>query len=192
MCGEIHALHIHSYPWRSYRDPESGDTKWIRIVVLMCSTAKAYGRQYTKRLLPDFLIPYARIRLDRVMEAAREKEAGADLECCSRIIGCIGLDTARRHLQQFEEAAAEVALLLAEGHAASPHLHENLQEVRPLTILERLEEQYLAEKEMHLRGGTINRLLSLRQLLQTALWKKAGKKSTSCLSRSPPLPCYTF
>jgi len=40
--------------------------------------------------------------------------------------------------------------MLAEGHAASPHLHENRQELRPLTILERLEELYLAEREMHL------------------------------------------
>ena len=64
---------------------------WIRIPVVICDTAKALSLQYTKRILPDFLIPYARMRLDRVMEAAQEREAGAGLEHCSRIMGCIDI-----------------------------------------------------------------------------------------------------
>jgi hypothetical protein len=83
-------------------------------------------------MLPDFLIPYARMRLDRVLEAAREKERGADLERCSQIIGCIDLETVRRHLTRLEKASAFVALELAEGHAAKPHLIEHNLELGPL------------------------------------------------------------
>ena len=125
------------------------------------------------------------------MEAAREQEAGADLERCSRTIGCIDLDTARRHLKRLEETAAEVALALAERHATTPHLTDSTQKIRPLSIFERLEELYRTERETHLRGGTARLLPSVRELLQTALWKKACKKSTSYLSRAPDLPCYT-
>ena len=84
----MHPLVIHSYPSRSYRNPESLEEVWIKIPVCCCDEAKARGLQYTKRLLPDFLIPFARMRLDKVIEAGRRKESGSTLEECCRIIGC--------------------------------------------------------------------------------------------------------
>ena len=159
----------------------------IRIPVSICATAKAAGRQYTKRMLPDFLIPYARMRLDRILEAAREKERGADLERCSQIIGCIDLNTVRCHFRHLKKAATQVALELAELQAAMPHLIDHNKELRPLSALKRLEELYRCEEEACRRAGRSGpRLPSLRQLLQAALWKNPGKVSTSCPSRSPP------
>ncbi len=165
---------------------------WIRIPVSICTTAKAEGRQYTKRMLPDFLIPYARMRLDRVIEATREKELGADLERCSQIIGCIDLDTVRRHFRHLEKAAALVAIELAERQASAPHLSGCNKELRPLSPLKRLEALHHGEEEVRSRAGRSGpRLPSLRQFLQAALWKKSGNISTTCLSRSPPKQCYT-
>ena len=109
---------IHSYPSRSYRDPESLEDVWIKIPVRYCALAKALGWQYTKRLLPDFLIPASRMRLDKVIEADRRKESESTLEECCRIIGCIDLRTAQMHMERLEEAAKAATLTLAEMQAA--------------------------------------------------------------------------
>lgn len=178
---------IHSYPSRSYRDPESLEDVWIPIVVVICAQAKDLGLQYTKRLLPDFLIPFARMRLDAVVEAGRRKEEGSTLEECCRILGCIDLRTARMHLERIEEAAGKVALTLAESQAAAVHLHEHSYRLRPVAPLERLEELLGREKEVQLRGGGDSRAPGgLRPLLQAALWKNRGKVPMSYASRPPP------
>ena len=183
----MHPLVIHSYPTRSYRDPESQEDVWIRIVLIICRQAKALGRQYTKRLLPDFLIPYARMRLDKVVEAVGDKESGSTLEECCRILGCIDLRTARMHMRRLEKAVQEVALTLAERQAAAVHLHEPGYQSRPLTPLERAEKLVSRQEEAHLRaGGGRSRPPALRPLLQALLWKKRGNVLMSYASRPPP------
>jgi hypothetical protein len=178
---------IHSYPSRSYRDPESLEDVWIPIVVVICTQAKALGLQYTKRLLPDFLIPFARMRLDAVVEAERRKESGSTLEECCRILGCIDLRTARMHLERLEEAAGKVALRLAEGQAAAVHLHEHSYRLRPVAPLERLEELLGREEEIQLRSGDARQWsAALRPLLQAILWKIMRKVPTSYACRPPP------
>lgn len=184
---------IHSYPTRSYRDPESLKDVWIKIPVRYCSQAKALGRQYTKRLLPDFLIPFARIRLDKVLEAEREKDSGHTVEQCCRIIGCIDLRTVRMHMRRLEEAAKAAALTLAESQAAAVHLHEPDYQPHPSTPLERLKELLDRQKEAHLRaGGGRSQPPPLRSLLQAVLWKNREKVLMSYASRPPPNSCYTF
>lgn len=193
LCGTVHPPQIHSYPNRSYRDPESMEVVWIRIPVIICRAAQQRGLQYTKRMLPDFLIPYARIRLDRAVEATREKEGGADLECCSRILGCLDLATVRRHLKRLAESAAKLALLFAEKQAAAPHLSESNQELRPLPVFKRLEALYLQEQASLLRAGRSETTVpSLRYFLQTVLWQNRGKVLMSFPSRAPPNSCYTY
>lgn len=187
LCGEVHPLVIHSCVARSYRDQESMEDIWIEVPVCSCSRAKALGRQYTKRLLPDFLIPYARMRLDTVVEASRRKERGSTLEQCCRIIGCIDLRTARMHLKRLEEAAKTVALTLAESQAAAVHLHETDSPLRPLPPLERLEKLLDRQMEGQLRAGNgKSRSPALRSLLQAELWKRKRKSLMSYVSRPPP------
>ena len=162
---------------------------WILIVLIICRQAKALRRQYTKRLLPDFLIPYARMRLDKVVEAVGGKESGGNLEQCCRILGCIDLRTARMHLRRLDEAVQEVALYLAEREAAAVHLHPAPSQLRPLTPLERAEELLERQEEAHLRAGDdIRHTPALRPLLQAVLWKKRRKVLTSYASRPPPDP----
>lgn len=188
----MHPLEIHSFPSRSYRDPEILEEVWIKIPVRYCGKAKALGRQYTERLLPDFLIPFARMRLDKVLEAGRSKECGSTIEECCRIIGCIDLRTARMHMRRLEEAAKTAALTLAERQAATLHLHEPEDQPRPLVPLGRLEELLDRQEEAHLRaGGGRSRPPSLRPLLQAMLWKNREKVLMSYASRPPPDSCYT-
>jgi hypothetical protein len=160
---------------------------WIKVPVRYCRRAKALGRQYTRRLLPDFLTPFARMRLDNVIDAGREKADGSTVEKCCRIIGCIDLRTARVHLKRLEEAAKIVALTLAENQAASIHLHQSDYSLSPLTTLGRLEKLLDRQMEGQLRGGNgKSRSPSLRSLLQAELWKKKRKSLTSYVSRPPP------
>ena len=42
----------------------------------LCQVARAQNTQYTKRLLPEFLIPHSVIRLDDLVEAAQLAEIG--------------------------------------------------------------------------------------------------------------------
>ena len=55
---------------RNYRDRESRKNTSIVILVIMCLYARDQKEQYTKRLLPEFLIPRSVIRLDYLQEAA--------------------------------------------------------------------------------------------------------------------------
>ncbi|MDA3950052.1 MAG: hypothetical protein PF508_12645 [Spirochaeta sp.] len=178
---------IHSYPARSYRDPESLEDVWIKIPVRYCARAKVLGRQYTKRILPDFLIPASRMRLDKVIEAGRRKEGGSTLEECCRILGCSTLRTARMHLERLEEAAKTVSLTLAESQAAAVHLHENNYCLRPLAPLERLFELFSRQEKVQLRaGGERCWSVTLRSLLQAVLRKNIRKFPTSYVCRPPP------
>jgi hypothetical protein len=173
-------MELHSCVSRSYRDPESLEDVWIKIPVRYCANAKALSRQYTKRLLPDFLIPFARMRLDKVIDARWERDRGSHVEECCWIIGCIDLRTARMHLKRIEEAAKTVALTLAESQAAAVHLHEPDVTLRPLAPLVRLEKLLDRQKEGQLRAGDGRRRpLDLRSLLQADLWKKRRRDRKS-------------
>lgn len=189
LCGNVHPLDIHSYVPRSYRDPERGEDVWIEIPVFSCAKAKSKGLQYTKRLLPDFLIPYARMRLDKVVEAGRDKEGGSSLEKCCRILGCLDLRTARMHLKRLEVVVKTVALALAEKQAAAVHLHEhNTHHLRPQTPLDRLDELYRQEEQAKLRsGGERGQPGGLKWLLQAELWKSERNLLMSYVCRPPPL-----
>ena len=43
--------------------------------MILCPVARAGKTQYTKRLLPEFLIPHSVIRLDNLLEAAELPES---------------------------------------------------------------------------------------------------------------------
>ncbi len=188
MCGEIHRLHVHGYPHRCYRDRESGENLLICVVAIRCPRAQAAGMPYTKRLLPDFLIPRCVIRLDHLLEAGADAHPGAGVEKTCRILGCIDARTARTHLKRFEQAVAAVAVQLAERRAIAPELGE-LPHTTPQSLpLARLQVLYRSESQAVLRAGAGVLPISLRQMLQTVLWKLPGKKPSTCACRSPRAP----
>ncbi len=188
MCGEIHRLHLHGYPHRSCRDRESGENLRIRVVAIRCPIAQAAGMPYTKRLLPDFLIPRCVIRLDNLVEAAAETEPGRNVEETCRILGCIDTRTARAHLKRFEQAVAAVAVELAERRTMAPELGELPQTTPETPPLARLQVLYRSESEAALRAGDGVLPISLRQILQAVLWKLPGKEPSTCACPSPRAP----
>ncbi|WP_216664412.1 hypothetical protein, partial [Oceanispirochaeta sp. M1] len=80
LCNTIHPLTVHAYPSRSYRDPETGENKRIRIIVIICESARRLEKQYTKRILPDFLVPYGVIRSDKVLGAIQYKSDSVSID----------------------------------------------------------------------------------------------------------------
>lgn len=151
------------------------------MIVVQCDQARAAGRQYTKRLLPDFLIPHSPIRLDRVLEAElKRREKGASLEDCSFIMGCLELRTVRKHLKRLYAAASAVALQLSECLAHTPQ-YARLPEPQPgQSAVLRL---HTIHNVISQAAGTAGRpVTSLRQFLQEQWWNLVGKPSTSCVS----------
>lgn len=118
LCGQIHELKIHSYPKRKVRLPGTCVNVTILIVLIMCATAKKRRTQYTKRILPPFLVPFCVIRRDLVLDYLRGHPGGAvGYQMAIRMLGALDRRTTRRHLAEGMElirrAIVELAGLLA-------------------------------------------------------------------------------
>ncbi len=188
MCGEVHPLYVHGYPRRRYRDPAGGENACIRVVSVICPRARAAGNQYTLRLLPDFFIPRCVIRLDRVLEVVAQDPLGADIEKTCRLLGCVDERTARNHLKRMNLAIETAVVHLAERRAMTPELGE-LPETTPDEVsLKRLQALYRSEVEAAQRAGGDIAVISLRQILQAALWKPGSKKPSAFAFAGPRPP----
>jgi hypothetical protein len=143
--------------------------------------------QATKRLLPDFIIPFCVIRLDHVVEASNNAcNTGIEQTCAA--LGCLDPRTARKHLLRIEWAADTVALSLAESIAAVPELSPlplvtpELAPLQRCTLL--IDRQNLAM----IRAGSAALAICLRYLLQAALWNVCRKKPMTYVSDPSPPP----
>ena len=188
LCGTVHGLRIHGYVDRHYRDRDSGEDEEIEIIVIRCPLAREDGKQYTRRLLPEFLIPNCRIRLDHVAEASALGNEDRRTERVCGLLGCIDPRTARRHLRRFEEAADRVALELSAGRAMSPELGDLPSQTPDSSALSRLERLYRAGIEAHARAGRrAAPLPSLRYLLQATM-RKNNRHPPSTRASARPRP----
>lgn len=177
---------FHSFPWRSWVD-KNASRVWIQVVVIRCVHARTAGKQYTKRLLPDFLIPYSPIRLDWILEAERvRREDRSSIEDCCSILGCLELRTVRTHLRRLREAAASISLQLSQWLAHSPQ-YARLPETDPgQCLVTRL--HIIHNITVQAAGAAGSSPIGLRQSLQEYWWHLVGRQSTSCVSRAvrPP------
>lgn len=178
----MHPLRIHAYVQRRVRNRDLGCNESILVVVIRCQNARAAGKAYTMRLLPEFLMPGCVIRLDDLEEAYEAKRVGATNERLCTILGCLDDRTVRRHLKRYGDALGAVALRLAEGRAMSPELGE-LPQITPDTAsMDRLQRLWRAEQLASQRRGEALAAMSLRYLLQAALGKSRRQKPSSCVS----------
>jgi len=180
LCGEIHPLYVHGYPYRCYRDPGGSENVRIRVISIICPYARAEGNRYTLRLLPDFLIPRCVIRLDRVLEAVEKDPYGTDIEDTCRLLGCIDERTARSHLKRMNGAIETAAVHLAERRAMTPELGEVPEAIPDEGSLARLKALYRNVTEAAQRAGGGITVISLGHILQAALWKTGSKKPSTC------------
>jgi len=158
------------------------------IPVILCPVARAQKTQYTKRLLPEFLIPHSVIRLDNLLEAADLPESERSETVVCELIGCLDPRTARHQMRRLASAIEEVSLDLTERRAASPELGEAPQ-IKPGTPPgERLAILFDSEIRAGERAGNTAARPSLRRLLQAAMGTRDGNKPSNRAShtRRPP------
>ena len=173
---------------RKYRDRHSWQNVTIIIPVILCPVARGEKAQYTKRLLPEFLIPHSVIRLDNLLEAAELPNTERSETAVCELIGCLDQRTARHQMRRLVAAIDTVSLDLVRRRAANPELGEP-PEISPGTPpAKRL--KVLFDSEIHAgeRAGTIPALPSFRQLLQAAMGKKYRNKPSISASHAgrPP------
>ena len=81
--------------------------------MIICHTAKSLGTQYTKRLLPPFMIPYCVICRETVMAYLRLYPDGTiHSTIASRMMGTVDIRTIRRHVRWSMQLIEDAALTL--------------------------------------------------------------------------------
>lgn len=125
LCGCVHEVRIHAWCERLVRCAD-GRNHRILILSCICDEARRRGKQYTKRMLPWFVIPECNIRLDLVLnllmlvERHPEPEVGMKLayERAAGVIGSVSEHTITRHLEWVGHLLAASTLAASELMAA--------------------------------------------------------------------------
>lgn len=113
------------------RSNEDGENKEITIVAILCKTAKERGNQYTKRILPPFVIPECNITLANVFECMRRYAAGSiDYEEVSKLLGTVFMHTMRKHMEWAQAFIEQTNLYVSEFLSTIPSFG-SLAEQRP-------------------------------------------------------------
>lgn len=177
LCGQIHALSIHAYPRRKVRSPAEAENVPIRIVSIICTVAKGAGRQYSKRILPPFVIPYCQIVRDGVLEYIRRYPDG-------RLVYAVGLEllgardrrTIRRHVEGALRWVAGACLELARrlsGLAAYASLPQPPLGQSPLQQLEELARE-ADEASRRAGGGTAPQIPAVVYVHLVSVFERSG------------------
>lgn len=160
----------------------------MQIFTIICPIARKSGKPYTRRLLPDFLMPGCVIRLDNAFKAYRAAVDHPDIEEACLTMLCIDERTARKHLDRIDAAIRQASLELAGIIALQPELGdlpETTPDSTPLTVLTRL---HKAESRARLRSGNTKPTPGILSLLQKAKWEIFLNHPTTCAvtKRKPP------
>jgi hypothetical protein len=105
LCGRMHRLYIHGYVGRLVRNAATFENDEIVICVIICPTARHEGRQYTKSLVPPFVIPECNISLENVLQLNKAMPDGRiDYKKASRLAR---LSTTSRKRRRIKRAAKD-------------------------------------------------------------------------------------
>jgi hypothetical protein len=109
--------------WRKIRSPEEASNTDITTISIICRRAKKLGKQYTKRILPPFVIPYCVICWEAVLEyLCRFPDGALHTEIASEMFGTVDIPTMRRHLHVALTEIKTAALLIIRFIAEIPSL----------------------------------------------------------------------
>lgn len=90
---------MHAVLVRKVRSPERGENVEVTVISIVCLKAKEAGKQYTKRLLPPFLIPYCQISREGVMGyLGRFPDGRVEYAVGLQMLGARDIRTIRRHI----------------------------------------------------------------------------------------------
>ncbi len=135
LCGEIHPVTIHGYFVRKVRSPETFENEEIAIFAIFCKIARQRGEQYTKRILPAFVIPECNIMLCSVMEyLARHPRERVNYAKAQLILGAKDPRTIRKHIVAGRKVIEKTNVELTQVLSALPGFGR-LPEQKPGTPL---------------------------------------------------------
>ena len=114
LCGQIHLIRFHGYVERKIRDSTTYANIEIKICVIICHFAQAAGRQYTKRMLPPFIIPECNITLENDFRMYQAMPDGKiEYDHAAPLLGTYYAETIKRHYAMIAEYAQVCIGLLA-------------------------------------------------------------------------------
>ena len=133
-------MQIHGYCKRLVRCAD-GSNHQFPIAVIICEQAQRAGTQYTKRMLPGFVIPECNIRLDLVLQLREQHPTERSARGASyALIGSVCERTIARHLRCAQDNIAatllevnELVADLPQASFARPHLGQDCK--RRLTTM---------------------------------------------------------
>jgi hypothetical protein len=134
LCGTIHELRIHGYFTRKVRDVEEQENIAIKIFAIYCMIAKEQKQQYTKRILPLFVIPECNIMLGSVMNyLSRNPREKINYAKAELILGAVDRRTMRKHIRNGRAIVGKTTLELMRvlagqsGFARVPELKPGME-----------------------------------------------------------------
>lgn len=181
LCGGHHELQFHSYPLR-WSVGSDGKRQQIHVATILCGASRGPGQAYTKRILPEHLIPrspFSFEKLVKLLEGQHDGEPGF-IEAACEALSCVDPRTARKHLCLLRKAAELKLVLVAELLASAPGPSEGravAPDTNPLLRLSLLWGKFL-DAAQALSGSLV--ALSLKPLL----WVGPGLESWSRFHRS--------
>lgn len=122
LCGTIHKLSIHAIVQRLIRNNQTYTNEIIDIIVIICHDSKTAGKQYTKRILPPFIIPECNITLENSFELIETypQKSLLDIDHACQILGTDCERTVRRHYELVTEYINKSSTLLTFWLAQHP------------------------------------------------------------------------
>ncbi len=168
-------MEIHSYPERKIRLPVECRNEVVLIVVILCLKAKSLKKQYTKRILPPFIIPYCVIRRDLVLDCLRQHQDGElDRQQGMEELGALDKRTVRRHLGEAEQLTGDAGMTAASLLASKPSfaaIPERGLTEGPLSYLEAMGKE-LTHAAQRAKGAAAFIIPALLMVHIQGVWKR--------------------
>jgi len=155
----------------------------IRVVTILCRALRGTGRPYTKRVLPEHLIPRSPLLSAKLVELLeRGTKPGLTEDACEAL-GCIDPRTARKHIRTLCAAVDAKLPILAELSASAPDPAPAFPPgTNPFVILALLWDRFLTTAQ-GLSGSTVS------EALRPLLWIGPGLHTFRLFNRSCiPIP----
>jgi len=170
---------------RKVRSPETGENTDITIVSVICGIAKRRGGQYTKRLLPPFLIPFCRITREGVWAYLRRFPDGRIVyRIGSAMLAAQDMRTIRRHvamgLAGVRQAALALATLLSEVPVYGSVPQRRLGQSEGAYLEELAEQAHRAGRRA--RGGSAARIGALLYIHLVGVFSRPCRPLVPALS----------
>ncbi|HYX07062.1 MAG TPA: hypothetical protein VE912_10055 [Bacteroidales bacterium] len=124
LCMRIHVIRIHEYHYRLIRSEVTEKNIQIKIFSIYCSYAKAEGRQYTKRILPYFVIPECNICLVNIFAFYKDSQPSGkpDYSKTAGILGTVDERTIKRHYNMVATYIRQTIVEIAHFLSSIPNL----------------------------------------------------------------------